>query len=595
MADGRSVYVLERRDDGGQLTVPSLTGSSPTTTRGATKPKSIEASAPVPLAATVDVVPQRAVPISDLLVAQTFAVVGLVVGLLLDLPGWYGAVAGIAVALVFVVRVRGLSMPRWTFLRLDLWRGRRRKDETEQSEPFDAELPDGSQIGFRWDGKTLMSLVRIEENPQAITVMEPAMTVSGETVSMQMLADCLQQFDITIDSIDVISQGFRSHGHNHIAAVYDAVLGPLPAIAHRSVWVAVRLDPTSCPDAVHRRGGGWEGTLRTAATATRRVANQLADAGLRPQIMIASEIAHATNQLSDGVGLADLDETWAACQKGRFQLTSFSVTPALFTTAGLGSLWTVPSHSTTVCVSLRRDGRDDLIKLRGLARFDGYGRSPVRLPGLRTLPGKQLAALTCSLPLPPPRRPVGGWMFGEGNRAIADLALPASGCGQVIGADEHGRAVALPLFGPRVRRVEMCGTLQLAQQAVLRSMALGARIRVHTSRGDAWQAMVEQVADQNLLMVADRSGPAMQAGSAGNYSVEVFDGTTEQSVRVGVTTVVVKPTLATPSSESDVTLQLLDPDRDIVRVGTRAGAAVVTMVATDDEMRYLTPSFEMAE
>jgi hypothetical protein len=141
----------------------------------------------------------------------------------------------------------------------------------------------------------------------------------------------------------------------------------------------------------------------------------------------------------------------------------------------------------------------------------------------------------------------------------------------------------------------MCGTLQLAQQAVLRSMALGARIRVHTSRGDAWQAMVEQVADHNLLMVADRSGPAMQAGSAGNYSVEVFDGTTEQSVRAGVTTVVVKPTLATPSSESDVTLQLLDPDRDIVRVGTRAGAAVVTMVATDDEMRYLTPSFEMAE
>jgi type VII secretion protein EccE len=570
--------------------VPALTSRPPTATRGGITRGSPES--PAPLTATVDIVPQRAVPISDLLVVQALAAIGLGLGLLLDFPGWYGATAGLVVALAFVVRIRGMSLPRWAFLRLDLWRGRRtRKDGTQAFEPFDAELPDGSQIGLHWDGKTLMSLVRIEENPQAMTVMEPAMTVSGETVSLQLLAGSLQQFDIRLDSIDVISQGFRSQGHTHIAAVYDAVLGPLPAIAHRSVWVSIRLDPTSCPDAVRRRGGGWEGVLRTAATATRRVANQLSDAGLRPQIMTAADIAQATNQLSDGVGLANLDERWATCQKGRFQLRSFAVTPATFTTAGLGSLWTVPSHSTTVCVSLRRDRRDDLIKLRGLARFDSYGRPPTRLQGLQRLPGRQYTALICSLPLPAPRRPVNDWVYAVGDRAIADLALPASGCGQVIGADEHGRAVALPVFGPRIRRVEMCGTLQLAQQVVLRSIALGARIRVHTRRAAAWQAMVEQVADHNLLMVADRTRHAMQAGSGGSYSVEMFDGTGEESVRVGVTTVVVKPSHATPSREADVTLQLLDPDRDVVRVGTRAGAAVVTMVATDDEMRYLTSSF----
>ena len=36
--------------------------------------------------------------------------------------------------------------------------------------------------------------------------------------------------------------------------------------------------------------------------------------------------------------------------------------------------------------------------------------------------------------------------------------MPASGCGQVIGADDHGRAVALSLFGPQIRRVEIAGT-----------------------------------------------------------------------------------------------------------------------------------------
>jgi hypothetical protein len=93
-----------------------------------------------------------------------------------------------------------------------------------------------------------MALVGIQENPEAMSVMEPATTVSGETVSVQMLADCLRQVDITLDSIDVISQGARSRGHGRIAAIYDAVLGPLPAIAQRSVWVAVRLDPRLRPE-----------------------------------------------------------------------------------------------------------------------------------------------------------------------------------------------------------------------------------------------------------------------------------------------------------------------------------------------------------
>lgn len=38
---------------------------------------------------------------------------------------------------------------------------------------------------------------------------------------------------------------------------------------------------------------------------------------------------------------------------------------------------------------------------------------------------------------------------------------------------------------------------------------------------------------------------------------------------------------------ADVTLQLLDPDRDIVEVPTPTSSSVVMTVATDDEMPYL--------
>ena len=71
---------------------------------------------------------------------------------------------GIGVALLFVVRARGLSLPRWALRGLGFWHARsRRKNEAPRSDPFDAAQPDGTRIGFHWDGTTLMSLVRIEE------------------------------------------------------------------------------------------------------------------------------------------------------------------------------------------------------------------------------------------------------------------------------------------------------------------------------------------------------------------------------------------------------------------------------------------------
>jgi hypothetical protein len=247
-------------------------------------------------------------------------------------------------------------------------------------------------------------------------------------------------------------------------------------------------------------------------------------------------------------------------------------------------LWTVPTSSTTVCISLRRHEHTDLIKLRGLVRFGNHGRARVALRGVGELRGRQYAALVCSLPVPAPRRSVQDWVFGTSD-AASGLTLPASGCGQLIGADEHGRAVALPLFGPEIGRVEMCATLHLAQQVVLRSLALGARIHVHTGRPAAWRAMAAHVGDQNLLRVDDHN-----PGSSHNYSIEMFDGTAEQPVQLGVTSMVVKPPHATPSRDADVTMQLLDRDHDVVRVATAGGSSVVTMVATDDEIRYLKTS-----
>jgi hypothetical protein len=215
---------------------------------------------------------------------------------------------------------------------------------------------------------------------------------------------------------------------------------------------------------------------------------------------------------------------------------------------------------------------------------------PVDLPGLTHLRGLQFSALAASLPISPPARPIEHWAYGARDSGLHDLAVPASGCGQVIGADEQGRAVALPLFGPQINRVDICGTLHLAQQAVLRSLALGARVLVHSRRPGLWRDMVEVVGRHDLLWVADFNRRAIQAGSDRNYTVEVFDGVAEQSVRSGVTSMVVMAPDTPVTPIADVALELVSLEHDTVKVSTRAGSAIVTMVATDDEMRYIKAS-----
>ncbi len=545
-----------------------------------------------------DTGPQRLVPLADLIALQIVVAVGIVVALGLDRPGWQGAVAGLVMALLLVSPLAGgTTLPRALGLRWGFLRNRRRRTGKNApgplpTEPFDVPTPDGLQIGFRWNGTTLLSLLKIDENPRALTVLEPGVTVSGEMVPVQALLDCLRQFDITLESIDIISQGARSAGHTDVAAVYDSVLGPLPAIAQRTVWIAVRFNPSRCAEAVRRRGGDRDGILRAATTATRRVANRLAEAGLQPQFLSASGIAAATNQLSDGVSLGTVEETWEDCREGQFRLSSFAVQPDMLTTAGLGLLWTVPSYSTTVCLSLREAAEDDLVQVRGLVRFDSDVRVPTQLRGLIPLHGRQFSALAATLPIPalPGARQIEHWASGLRADALDELALPASGCGQVIGADQEGRAVALPLFGPQIRRVEIAGTLHLAQQVVLRSLALGARVLVHTRRPAFWRDMVDVVGRHDLLWVADFNRRALQAGSERNYTVEMFDGVPEQSVRIGVTAMVVAPPNTPASEQADVVLDLISLERDTVKVSTQAGSAVVTMVATDDEMRYLRAS-----
>jgi hypothetical protein len=72
----------------------------------------------------------------------------------------------------------------------------------------------------------------------------------------------------------------------------------------------------------------------------------------------------------------------------------------------------------------------------------------------------------------------------------------------------------------------------------------------------------------------------------------MYDGVSEQSARGGMTVIVVSPTHSPVAQAADVRLQLVDVDRDLVRVTTATGSATVTMVASDQEMRFIGSSLD---
>ena len=484
------------------------------------------------------------------------------------------------------------------------WNRWRHDPSAEPPEAFDVPLPEGGSYGVRWDADRLISMLRIEPPPDSMTWLRPGSLGSVQELPLSEIASCLGQFDITLDSIDVISTGARTAGNGAVAWLYDRILGPLPAIARRTVWLVLRFDPLANAQAVDNRGGGGAGALRAAIIATRRVANRLAARDITVSVLTAGEINSAVRQLTHGITPDQFTESPNTLEYEGLHLTSYAIGRDLIASPGFADLWAAQSLSTTITVRLRpqavRSGQDEIrpgIALHALVRFDTLSNpADPPVPGLRRLPGQQLRAFLDSLPIA-----VAPGDAPEDYRgpldALDGLTVPTAGCGQLIGADLTGQGIAVPLIGEGTRHLEVIGKLDLAQQVVLRAIALGAHTVVHTVRPDAWNAMVASVAAPHSLSLAPRSAgashhppaPTMQPGSSyPTTTVVVFDGITPTALPGGATILHVREQDG-PESPFDVDVTLLqDPAApNMITVRTATDSATVHMVTTPDEMQYI--------
>ncbi|MFP1627675.1 type VII secretion protein EccE [Streptomyces sp. 5K101] len=345
--------------------------------------------------------------------ALALVAVGLALGGLWLVPTC--VVAG-ALVLLAVIRRRGHALQDWLSTAQAL-RARRRNTasaahETDASlAPIAEGVPglrpspyvDRSRrtVGMLGDGSFLTAVVRVEASGSAL---RPAF--GARALPLSLLGDALAVDDIRAESVQLVQQ-VRAAPAPHLPQQSVARLSYAPlqektgAPALRMTWVAVKLDPELCPEAVAARGGGFEGAQRCLVRVADHVASRITGAGFQAVVLDQEELnstmataACASPRAAARAGRPDTapqrrttetsrvwrcDDRWHTTYAvGRWPELGRGATPL----PKLVSLLTaVPAYATTFSLTVRRGARQGTMDIGGHVRITGG--SDTELVGVR--------------------------------------------------------------------------------------------------------------------------------------------------------------------------------------------------------------------
>ncbi|GGK57254.1 type VII secretion protein EccE [Nocardia camponoti] len=446
---------------------------------------------------------------------------------------------------------------------------------------------DGRSVGLYWEGSRATTVVEVLPPKGGLTRIARTTVHASHLLPVAELAGCLDQHDILLSGIDIISHGHRSRAGTPAGAIYESLLGPLPATAHRTVWLAISFDAVACPDAADRRGGGADGAARAVTVATQRIMRTLEDAGCNARVLTSPEIRKAVAQIVPGVDPRTLTQGWRFAEIGNAVNIGSAVDPTRLDSDLLAQLWVAPSRGTTVAVRLRPGTSAESVRIGAAWRLTARElpeKSTAPLSkGMISMAGKHRDALLAHLPIA-----VGGVddtvpTLEYPIDAIDRLHLPSSGCGQLLGSDDAGNGVATRIIGSGIATVYVAGELYLAQQLVFRALAVGERILVRTDRPQAWDQLVQTIGNPERLTIAIESHQ-----SDAGFTATVVDGVLAPAPHAGVTTIyLTADPNGWPNARPD--LELYQPNAIGNRVVLRTGTTRVdlTLVSIPREATYI--------
>ncbi|WP_405974288.1 type VII secretion protein EccE [Streptomyces sp. NBC_00988] len=355
-------------------------------------------------------------------------------------------VVAVALVLLAFVRRRGRSLPEWL--------GTARALKARQKSAATTETPPGTEpglapavecdptlrtysyggrdrrpIGLIGDGTFVTAVVQVEADVTALRADR-----SRHPLPLALVRDALEVDGIRLESAQLVLHTQPApalHLPQHSVAVtnYAPLQEQTGAPAVRITWIALKLDPEQCLEAVAARGGGLTGAQKCVVRVADHLASRLTGAGFRTTILNEEELtaALATSACANPLVTAEAGRTetrerrteessrsWR-CDNRRHTtywirrwpqlggrgpslpqlIALLTATPALATTFSL-TLARGERQEVSMCGHLRVTGRsdDELVAARraleGAARHTGLALARLdreQLPGvLATLP-----------------------------------------------------------------------------------------------------------------------------------------------------------------------------------------------------------------
>jgi type VII secretion protein EccE len=432
---------------------------------------------------------------SAVLTAQFVALAVAAIASVAGMVWWQALLVGAVPAAAMLVPVRRRRALDWIVTAVRY----RRTDRSPEPEITDSAASDGTVIGMVWNGGTVCSVIEVFPPRGGVTRLGRDDVVDDHPLPLVALAESLVQHDISLAGVDVVAHGRRVDPHSPPARVYDELVGPLPAIAARSVWLVVRFDAAAQARSVTLRGGGTDGAARALSVATRRIARTLAQLGTENRILPGAEIRHARGIVTADVTPRTAPREWSHVALPNGINTGYSLDPHLLSAGVLTDVWAVRTVATTVTVRIRPGGAT-AARIAASCRFTTAGepdRPPI--PGLAPTTGRDADALASHQPGCAPHLDSLTEFADVDTADLRHVSLSPGGCGQLVGADSDGRGVSVRAVGPDIERLDVIGEPYLAQQVLLRAVATGARIAVYSDRPQLWRQFVGSIGDTERL------------------------------------------------------------------------------------------------
>ena len=424
------------------------------------------------------------------------------------LPGWAvasyaGGVAGLVLGMAILV-VPWFGQPLWCWTTLYL----RRKRPFELVEPVTV-ANDRSSGGLRFQSGVAVTAVQLLGKTYRPTIfIGSAVTQTANTVDISQLQPHLRQsLGLTIESLTLVSSGYRRRNTGDYPRVYDTFIGTSPYAGRRETWMILRIRSLENSDALQYRD-----TAGTAAlAATQRISAALRCQGIRARVATAIDILELERRIGSDA-LEPNNRCWRSTRGSAGWHSTYAYCPADITSENLDQAWSLPADGITQNITVFPDGGVTATVTVRTAQPATASPSVT----LQTLPGEQAAAIAANLCCPLPK--IRGLRRG---RLSGSLSIPIGSSGVLLGKTSTGGRLMLPLSDPgEASRVHVSADDPIAKRIVIRAAGAGERITVHTKDVHRW----DSVRMPNVL-VTNHPRPAP------GTTVSVVDGTVQPTPR----------------------------------------------------------------